>query len=82
MVHIMVPSFQKHGKNETESLRREHLDKIWLKKRVYAVMREIAYAGFALTTADESAAWLVIRLNTKPEQLLFVKSWNSNKCVA
>jgi len=61
----MVPSFQKHRKNETESLRTEHLDKMWLKKRVRTILREIAYAGFSLTTAEESATWLVARLNTK-----------------
>jgi hypothetical protein len=75
----MVPSFQKHRKNETESQRTERLDKMWLKKRVYAVLREIAYAGFVLTTADESATWLVARLNTKPEKLRFVKRWNAKK---
>jgi hypothetical protein len=79
MAHIVVPSFQKHRKNEIESLRTEHLDKIWLKKRVYTVIRETAYAGFVLTKADESAIWLVAILNTKLEKLLFVKRWNANQ---
>jgi len=81
MAHIMVPSFQKHRKNENESLRTEHLDRMWLKKWVQTVLREIAYAGFSVTTAEGSATWLVARLNTKSEKIHFVKRWNANKCL-
>jgi hypothetical protein len=74
MADTLVPEFQSRRKNETESLRTEHLETVWLKKQVHAILRDIAYAGFTPKTVDESASWLVARLNTKPEKLLFVKS--------
>ena len=65
----MVPTFQQHRKNETESLGTEYLDKVRRKKRIYAVFSQIAYVGLALKTAEESVTWLAARLNIKPEKL-------------